>query len=193
MAKRFMDNTVFERQWFRQLPIKLKIVWFYLINKCNHAGIWECDIDLLSFQIGKEYTLKEILEAFGNNIIELGDNKYYLTDKGILNIKKPYSTKPVTTLKIDYDDLKVKYDNLKASNDRMYKHYRKLWNKVYSGPTDKQLNDAIEYYFVNAFVEELTTDKFFYAKILLDKAAALTGCKLNWNSINHYSLNRKDN
>ena len=79
MAKRFMDNTVFERQWFRQLPIKLKIVWFYLINKCNHAGIWECDIDLLSFQIGKEYTLKEILEAFGNNIIELGDNKYYLT------------------------------------------------------------------------------------------------------------------
>lgn len=79
MAKRFMDNSIFEKQWFRKLPIRLKIVWFYLINKCNHAGIWECDVDLLSFQIGENYTLKEILEAFGDNIQELGDNKYYLT------------------------------------------------------------------------------------------------------------------
>ena len=79
MAKRFMDNSIFEKQWFRKLPIRLKVVWFYLINKCNHAGIWECDIDLLSFQIGEEYTLKEILEAFGDNIQKLGDNKYYLT------------------------------------------------------------------------------------------------------------------
>ena len=82
MAKRFMDTDLWNKKWFRELPVRLKIVWFYLINKCNHAGIWECDIDLLSFQIGdfnEPYTLEEILEAFGDNIVELGDNKYYLT------------------------------------------------------------------------------------------------------------------
>ena len=79
MAKRFMDNTIFEKQWFRKLPLRLKVVWFYLINKCNHAGVWECDIDLLSFQIGEVYELSEIMEAFGDNIVELGDNKYYLS------------------------------------------------------------------------------------------------------------------
>ena len=79
MAKRFMDNTVFDRKWYRKLPVRLKIVWFYLINKCNHAGIWECDIDLLSFQIGDEYTLEEILEAFGDNLKEIGDGKIYIT------------------------------------------------------------------------------------------------------------------
>ena len=80
MAKRFMDNTIFEKQWFRKLPLRLKVVWFYLINKCNHAGVWECDIDLLSFQVGGEpFTLDEIMEAFGDNIVELGDNKYYLS------------------------------------------------------------------------------------------------------------------
>ena len=79
MAKRFMDNTIFEKQWFRKLPLRLKVVWFYLINKCNHAGVWECDIDLLSFQIGEPFTLDEIMEAFGDNIVELGDNKYYLS------------------------------------------------------------------------------------------------------------------
>ena len=80
MAKRFMDNTIFDKSWYRKLPVRLKIVWFYLINKCNHAGIWECDIDLLSFQIGGEpYSLEEILEAFGDNLQEIGDNKIYIT------------------------------------------------------------------------------------------------------------------
>ena len=80
MAKRFMDNTIFDKSWYRKLPVRLKIVWFYLINKCNHAGIWECDIDLLSFQIGGEpYTLEEILEAFGDNLQEIGDGKIYIT------------------------------------------------------------------------------------------------------------------
>ena len=73
-----MDNTIFDKSWYRKLPVRLKIVWFYLINKCNHAGIWECDLDLLSFQIGEEYTLKEILEAFNGNIVEIEKDKYYL-------------------------------------------------------------------------------------------------------------------
>ena len=79
MAKRFMDTDLWNKKWFRELPVRLKIVWFYLINKCNHAGIWECDIDLLSFQIGENYTLKEILEAFGDNLKEIGDNKIFIT------------------------------------------------------------------------------------------------------------------
>ena len=74
-----MDNTIFDKSWYRKLPVRLKIVWFYLINKCNHAGIWECDVDLLSFQIGDKYTLEEILEAFGDNLKEIGDGKIYIT------------------------------------------------------------------------------------------------------------------
>ena len=82
MAKRFMDTDLWNKKWFRELPVRLKIVWFYLINKCNHAGIWECDIDLLSFQIGdfnEPYILEEILEAFGDNLQEIGDNKIFIT------------------------------------------------------------------------------------------------------------------
>jgi len=83
MAKRFMDNSIFEKQWFRKLPVRFKIVWFYLINKCDHAGILnDLDIDLLSFQIGdfnEPYILEEILEAFKGNIEQIGDNKFYLT------------------------------------------------------------------------------------------------------------------
>ena len=80
MAKRFMDNSIFEKQWFRELPVRLKIVWFYLINKCDHAGILnDLDVGLLSYQIGDNYTINEILEAFNDNIEQIGENKFYLT------------------------------------------------------------------------------------------------------------------
>ena len=80
MAKRFMDNSIFEKQWFRELPVRLKIVWFYLINKCNHAGILnDLDVGLLSYQIGDNYTINEILEAFKGNIEQIGESKFYLS------------------------------------------------------------------------------------------------------------------
>ena len=80
MAKRFMDNSIFEKQWFRELPVRLKIVWFYLINKCDHAGILnDLDVGLLSYQIGDKYTIDEVLEAFKGNIEQIGENKFYLT------------------------------------------------------------------------------------------------------------------
>ena len=79
MAKRFMDNSIFEKQWFRELPVRLKVVWFYLINKCDHAGILnDLDIGLLSYQIGDNYTIDEILEAFKGNIEQIGETKFFL-------------------------------------------------------------------------------------------------------------------
>ena len=78
MAKRFIDNTIFDKQWFRELEPRLKLAWFYLISKCNHAGIWESDISLMSFQVGQEYTIEDLFQAFGDNIIKLEEDKFYL-------------------------------------------------------------------------------------------------------------------
>ena len=142
-----------------------------------HAGFYSDAIQIMAY----------------NGIIAKKNKKYYLTEKGILNIKKPYSKKPLTNLNTDYADLKRKYEILKANNESLHKSYLEIWRKFYKGPSTTELNEAIEYFFVNAFVEELTTDKFFYVKLLLDKAAALTGCKLDWSTISHHTLNRKVN
>ncbi len=79
MAKRFIETNIWDKKSIRELSPKLKLAWFYLVSRCNHAGIWECDIDLMSFQIGEEYTVDELLESFKGNMIYLGDDKYYLT------------------------------------------------------------------------------------------------------------------
>ena len=76
--KRFMDCDIWQKKNFRELEPKLKLAWFYLITNCDHAGIWECDSDLMSFQIGESYTLDEVKKSFDKHIVDLGDSKWFL-------------------------------------------------------------------------------------------------------------------
>ena len=45
----------------------------------------------------------------------------------------------------------------------------------------KECIEAIEYLFVEGFIDEMTTDKKHYTKILLEKVAHSYKIKLNWN------------
>lgn len=81
MAKRHTDTGIFDQQWFQQLTPDYKCFWFYICAKCDHAGIWEVNIPLAKFfirasEIGDN---NEILKLFGDRIVDLGNDKWYLT------------------------------------------------------------------------------------------------------------------
>ena len=46
--------------------------------------------------------------------------------------------------------------------------------------TKKECMDAIDYFFVEGFIEELGTDKKYYTRILLNKVASDYNIKLQW-------------
>ena len=46
--------------------------------------------------------------------------------------------------------------------------------------TKKEVIDAMEYFFVEGFIDELTSDKKHYTKILLNKVANDYKIKLDW-------------
>jgi len=73
MSKRFTDTSKWAKSNFRTLPPKLKLAWMYLCDNCDHAGIWDVDMDLMSFQIGEKITLKELIESFSESITPHGD------------------------------------------------------------------------------------------------------------------------
>lgn len=80
MAKRFIDTTLGRKTWFRILSPKMKCVWRFLCDECDHAGIWEIDVDALDFYIGEKVSLDEIVLAFGSRIEHLPfENKLYLS------------------------------------------------------------------------------------------------------------------
>ena len=53
----------------------------YVLDKCDHAGVWNVDLALASFQIGASVDQKTALELFGDRIELLeGGRKWYVVD-----------------------------------------------------------------------------------------------------------------
>ena len=78
MAKRFIDTSLFKKRWIRQLDPNMKLFWIYLLTNCDHAGIWEVDIDLAAFQTGVELDESTILNTFNRKIVPFKDGKWFV-------------------------------------------------------------------------------------------------------------------
>ena len=80
MAKRFTDTAKWDKASFQELSPKMKLVWIFLCDKCDHAGVWDINLNLMSFQIGFKVTLAEIVNAFDGKIEVRGDTKLFVPD-----------------------------------------------------------------------------------------------------------------
>ena len=79
MAKRFIDTELFKQGWFRKLPPTLKSAWIYLITNCDHAGVYEPDLELMSFCVGSKITKDDIIKHLGDQISSInGRDKWFL-------------------------------------------------------------------------------------------------------------------
>jgi len=78
VAKRFTESTKWKKLWIRKLDPKYKLFWFYLLDNCDHAGIYDADIESASFHIGIEYNKEEILETFNRKIVPFKKDKWFI-------------------------------------------------------------------------------------------------------------------
>lgn len=79
LAKRFTDTGKWKKQWFRELPPKMKVAWEYLRDNCDHAGIWDTDFQDLSFKVGELVTPLECETYFTDvRFVKISDDKYFL-------------------------------------------------------------------------------------------------------------------
>ena len=74
MAKRMTDTDKWKKRFIRELKPKHKLLWLYILDDCNHAGIWEIDLDVASIRVGEAVGYKD-LDVFGNKIIMLDNNE----------------------------------------------------------------------------------------------------------------------
>lgn len=78
MAKRFTDTAKWDHAWIRKLSPKFKCALFYILDKCDHAGIWVADFDAMSFNIGESITQQEFENAFSDKIRLIKNDKYFI-------------------------------------------------------------------------------------------------------------------
>lgn len=78
MAKRFTDTNKWDKESFSMLPSKMKLVWIFLCDRCDHAGIWDVNLRLLSFFIGEKVHESDLKKYFGDKIQWLSESKVFL-------------------------------------------------------------------------------------------------------------------
>lgn len=72
--KRFTSSEKWASPWFRKLPPRLKLLWLWLCDNCDSAGVIDFDSELASFQIGETVESQEI-KAFDGRVVELENGK----------------------------------------------------------------------------------------------------------------------
>jgi len=80
MAKRFTDTDKWKKPFIRSLPTPYKLLWFYILDDCNHAGIWEVDIEVAEIRTGEKFTEKLAIEIFGDRVQKIAASKWFLPD-----------------------------------------------------------------------------------------------------------------
>jgi hypothetical protein len=105
MAKRFTDTEKWKDDWYLSLSNDYRIVWQWLLDNCNHAGICKPSIKLLNFMCNTNLSEDELFKIFDNRLLNF--NTYWFIPKFIkfqyvsLDTKKPAVISVVKELKMN--------------------------------------------------------------------------------------------
>jgi len=72
--KRFTDADKWSDPWFRKLSWKAKLVYLYILDNCDSAGVWEPDYAAADFQIGTKIPWSDALAELEGRIYRLPTN-----------------------------------------------------------------------------------------------------------------------
>lgn len=81
MAKRFTDSDKWKKPWFRRLQPAHKLLWSYILDNCDHAGIWDVDFDLASYHIGEDVNQLDAMEDLRKQYLPFAcGKKWFVVD-----------------------------------------------------------------------------------------------------------------
>jgi hypothetical protein len=78
MAKRLTDSNKWNDNWFNDLPADMKLVWLYILDACDHAGVYKVSFKSIRFYTGTELTESEIIHYLKERIYIADGNKWFI-------------------------------------------------------------------------------------------------------------------
>lgn len=81
MAKRFSDTDKWKKPFIRSLQAPYKLFWLYILDDCDHAGIWQVDIEIANIKLGEKLCIETALKQFGSKITVFDNGeKWFIKD-----------------------------------------------------------------------------------------------------------------
>lgn len=146
MAKRFTDTEKWNDDWFISLSNDYRIIWQWLLDNCNHAGICKRSIKILNLMCNTNVSEIELIEAMAGRLI-IKENIWFIPKflkfqyanlhserKVILSVIKElekHDLIPLIPLSFGNDYLIIKDKD--KDKDKDYKDSNTLKNGKFSG------------------------------------------------------------
>jgi len=80
MSKRFTDNGMWDRPWFRKLRPTEKCAIRYILDKCDNVGVWIPDFETAEFFIGGKVDWDMLIKGCHGNLEILDNGKWWVID-----------------------------------------------------------------------------------------------------------------
>lgn len=81
MAKRFTDTGKWNKPFIRSMKAPYKLLWLYILDECDHAGVWQVDLDVAQIKIGEKLNLETALSSFSEKVYPFdGGGKWFIPD-----------------------------------------------------------------------------------------------------------------
>ena len=83
MAKRFTETEKWSDPWFSDLESKYKLLWLYILDKCDNAGILQVNYRDINHFIGIMFEPTEIQRTLKGRIVPFNDGNLWFIPKFI--------------------------------------------------------------------------------------------------------------
>lgn len=71
MPKRFIDTELLLNPWVRSLPPDEKLLWVAIFTRCDNAGVWNVDWDMMKLLVSPSLDPQKVLARFSGRFMEL--------------------------------------------------------------------------------------------------------------------------
>ena len=78
MAKRFTDTEKWKDGWFTDLKPEHKLIWYYLLDNCDNAGIWKLNMKMLNIMCDTNISAEELLTIFKYRLTQIKTDTYLI-------------------------------------------------------------------------------------------------------------------
>jgi hypothetical protein len=81
MPKRLTDTEKWKKPFIKSLSVEYKLFFLYILDDCDHSGIWQVDIEVAEIRLGVKLSLQKARGFYAEKIVELdGGTKWFIPD-----------------------------------------------------------------------------------------------------------------
>jgi hypothetical protein len=167
MPKRLTDSNKWNDNWFNELPPDVKLIWLYILDTCDHAGVYKVSFKLIRFNTGTERSETEIIEYLKDRIY-IADDKWFIPKFITFQYKNFFTSK--TPAIVSARELLISHKIIKSNDNVLPMVNKQLSNDSitlieplsndYIRTKDKDMNMDID---IDKYIDE-DIDEYNYIK-----------------------------